>query len=348
VWKDSEWATQQGSYSNAVVPPTSGPCDPPTVSVCINVQWIPYVCGALSQLCQPSTWDVASEDDLIDVLERVTGLISAIGTAMPCVSPAPVLGTASTAQQACNIAGYLANILIKDSIQKAIDAINQNQTVLGYGVIITGAIPGAGVIIPTIAKALYELYGSIEGGTLTDYQDALEDPTLWSKITCAIFTATQGDGQVMDTNFAAVQAAVAAVSYTHAEVITTISAYLANLGSAGVQQLQAAGAFADYDCSSCGSGVSTGPAGLPTRQIAGSASATILAGSAQISTSVAFVPAFAANPIITLQCADPVLIASASSISGAGFTLTITAAVNVDSDTPATVDYLATLPGSAP
>lgn len=346
MWKDSEWAVQQGSYINPVVPPATDACDPPTVSVCINQAWIPYICGALSQLAQPSTWIVGSNAELLDVLERVADLIDAIGTAVPCVSPPPVLGTATTPQRACNIAGYLANVLIKDSIQKAIDAMNQNQTLLGYGVLITQAIPGAGVLIPLIARGLYGLYSAVESGTLADYQDAVGDPALWSKVTCAIYTATSADGQVTDTNFPTVVANVAAVSYVHADVISAVVDYLTNLGATQVENLQATGAFAVYDCSSCGTGISTGPGGLPIRELAGSRVLTIASGTATITQAIVFVPPFLAAPILTLQSQDPVLIASAGAITAAGFDLTITAAVNVDADTTATVDWIAILPGS--
>ena len=278
MWKDSDWATQQGSYINPVVPPSSDPCDAPLVCISINQDWVKFVAGACSQLAQPSTWLVASDAELIDVLERVAGLISAIGTAMPCVSAPAILPGVDTAQRSCNIAGYLANAVIKASIQKAIDSIQQNQTVLGYGVLIIGAIPGAGAIINLIAAGLDGLYSAIEGGTLTDYQDALEDSTLWSQMTCAIYNATSADGQVTDTNFPTIQANVAALSYAHAEVITTISDYLSAIGATGLQQLQGTGALAVYDCSSCGTGVSTGPAGLPVRSAAGAQSVTILAG----------------------------------------------------------------------
>ena len=134
---------------------------------------------------------------------------------------------------------------------------------LGYGRLIIFAIPEIGLILPAVISGLYGLYSSIEGGTLTDYQDAIDDPVLWSELTCAIYTATSGDGQITDSNFPDVQAAVAALSYTHAEVITTISQYLSDLGASGVQQLQTPGALAVYDCTSCGSGVSTGPGRPP-------------------------------------------------------------------------------------
>jgi hypothetical protein len=90
VWNPSEWAVQQGSYGNPVTPPTSGPRDGPTVCIEVNAEWIPYMCGSLLQLAQPSTWDVATRDDLLDILFRVTDLIDLVGTAMPCPSPAPL------------------------------------------------------------------------------------------------------------------------------------------------------------------------------------------------------------------------------------------------------------------
>ena len=331
---------------NPVVPPSTQVCDAPTVSVCINAAWLPFVCGALSQLAQPTTWLVSSKAELDDVLDRVADLISAIGTAMPCVSPPPVIAGIGTSQRACNIAGYLANALIKTSIQKAIDAINGNQTLLGYGVLIIGAIPGAGMVIAGIADALYGMYESISSGALGDYTDALADETLWSEITCAIFNATAADGQVTDTNFPNIQANVAAITYAHGDVMATIEAYLAALGATGLEQLQATGALAAYDCSACGTGVSTGPAGIPTRSQAGKQELTITAGTASVMAYVDFPFDFLAVPVVTISCEDPVLIASAGAATLSRFSATITAAVNVDVDVSATIDWFAILPGS--
>jgi len=339
------WWHQRGSFREPVPPPDADICDPPLVCLSFNASWVGLLAGAATQLAQPSTWLVSTEDERTLALQRATDLIAEIGTAMACVSPPVVLGGTGTAQRACNIAGYLSNILIKTSIQKAIDSINQGQTLLGYGRLIIFAIPEIGVILPAVISGLYGLYQSINSGTLTDYQDAIDDPVLWSQLTCAIYTATSSDGQITDANFPDVQAAVAALSYTHAEVITTISQYLSDLGASGVEQLQTPGALAVYDCTSCGSGVSTGPGGLPIRQNAGSATETILSGTGSITGAVAFAPPFAVAPIVTLQSQDPVLIASADTITASGFNLTISAAVPVDADTAAVVDWWAVLPG---
>ena len=141
---DGHWWRQRGSFLEPVAPPSTDICDAPLYCISINQEWLPYLAGAALQLLQPSTWQTATEADRQLAIARATDLVAEIGTAVPCLSaPAPITGV-SSGQQACNIAGYLANVLIKDSIQKAIDAISADQTVLGYGALIIDAIPGAG------------------------------------------------------------------------------------------------------------------------------------------------------------------------------------------------------------
>ena len=83
---------------------------------------------------------------------------------MACISAPPILGGTGTAQRACDLAGYLSNILIRTSMQKAIDSINQDQTLLGYGHLIIFAIPEVGVILPDDhVNGLYGLYQSDRG-----------------------------------------------------------------------------------------------------------------------------------------------------------------------------------------
>lgn len=339
------WWQQRPSFREPIVPPSAEPCDAPLVCISISQAWIPYVLGALTQLAQPSTWKVESESDRQEVLGRVQDLIALFGELMPCTSPAPAIVGIGTSQQACNIAGYLANVIIKTSIQKAIDGINDGTTILGYGVLIIGAIPGAGAIMNTLAQGLYRLYQTVEGGTLTDYQDAIADETLWSKMTCAIFTATSDDGGVTDGNFAAVQSAIAAVSYAHSDVIDAINQYVSDLGASGLEQLQSTGALAVYDCSMCGAGISTGPSSLPAHQEAGVVSVTIAAGDGSGTIAVTFPQPFAIAPVVTPNCADGTLIASVSEVTEVGMNVTIAAAVDVDSDKTADVSWIAVLPG---
>jgi hypothetical protein len=68
----------RGSFFAPVAPPTTEPADGEQVTVCISLEWLPYVLGALTQLCLPATWDT---DDLsvrqlaIDRARRLIALI---------------------------------------------------------------------------------------------------------------------------------------------------------------------------------------------------------------------------------------------------------------------------------
>ena len=275
-----------------------------------NTSWAALLAGAATQLAQPSTWLVDSEDARTLALQRATDLVAEIGTAMACISAPPILGGTGTAQRACNIAGYLSNILIRTSMQKAIDSINQNQTLLGYGRLIIFAIPESWrYIAGDHENGLYGLYQAIEGGTLSDYQDAIDDPTLWSQSTCAIYNATSGDGQVTDTNFPdrpnqRRRPHLCPCRGDHHDQQLPRGSGRSRRGA--VADGRRAGSLRSQ---TSGSGVSTGPSVLRFARTTGTASLTILSGTGAITGAVSFVPPFGVAPIVTLQSQDPVLIA---------------------------------------
>lgn len=169
--------------------------------------------------------------------------------------------SAGTSQRACNIAGYLSQEIIRTSLERAIQDYASGKTTIEYGIGIIALIPGAGEVVDLAIGALYLLYNAYGGGTQADYQAAIVDDALWSKLTCAIYGAIEADGAVTAGNFAAMLAAVAAVTYAHADVISTVTDYLTSLGYNGIAAVQQVGALAVYDCSACGSGISTGPTG---------------------------------------------------------------------------------------
>lgn len=176
------------------------------------------------------------------------------GQAPPPIGP-------TKAQRACNIAGYLAVSVIRQSLQEAVDAIQANKTVLGFGVTILSIIPGAQEVA-AIMYGLAGLYTAMEAGTLGDYQDAVADESLFSRITCAIYSAIRADGQVTEGNYPAVLTNLAAVTYAHGDVIGAIHDYVAGMGYSGLAAVQTAGAMAVYDCSGCDGGTgATGPTG---------------------------------------------------------------------------------------
>lgn len=78
------------SYVRPVSLPSGDPGAPPTVGVEIAAEWIPYICGSLTQLLLPTTWDTADPATLITVLERVADLIALIGTAGPSMQSGTV------------------------------------------------------------------------------------------------------------------------------------------------------------------------------------------------------------------------------------------------------------------
>jgi len=252
----------QSSFLVPVAVPTAAPCDQPLACLQLNQEWLAYLVGAAMQLMQPTTWDTVDPDVQADILGRATDLLALIGTAMPCDPAPPNPQMAGTTQQACNIAGWLSNAIIKTSMQQAIQAIQNDQQTLTFGIDIIKLIPGAGLVINFMINGLNALYNAINGGSLMDYQAAVNDPTLWSRITCAIYVSIAGTGYVTAANFPAMVTAVGAVSYAHSEVISAIVAYLNNIGFSGVNALQQTGALAEYDCSGCDGGVSTGPGAL--------------------------------------------------------------------------------------
>lgn len=337
---------QTSSFPAPVTPPSTEACDPPLVCFSINQEWMPYILGAAQQLLQPSTWDVADEAARRDVLDRATDVLAELGAAMPCTPTPPSPSGTSTADQACNIAGFLANTVIKGAVQQALNSYNADATLFGYGSAILSVIPGAGQIVAAVLKAIQVFWTSIVDGNAGDWTAAAEDLTLWSDVTCAIYGAISADGQVTDANFPAVLTAVAGVSYAHAEVISGIHDYLAGLGAAGVEALQLTGALAQYDCTGCGSTGVVGPTGPAYRSTSGTVAVTISAGASSGATLVTFRQPFGIAPVIDVATDNANLIASVASRAAGSFLATITAATPVDADTTATVFWTATVPGS--
>ena len=118
--------SQRGSFLEPVIPPTTEICDAPLYCFSINKDWILLLVGAAMQLAQPSTWKVNNEADRETALRRATDLCIEIGNAVQCQSAPYVPPGTDTPQAACNIAGYLANSVIRESMNQAINAINEN------------------------------------------------------------------------------------------------------------------------------------------------------------------------------------------------------------------------------
>lgn len=83
MWDTDCWDVRS-SYVEPVADPGTAPGDHPMVCLSINVAWVPYVLGALTQLAQARAWAVLPSA-LPDLLGRVQDLIALIGGAGSCL-----------------------------------------------------------------------------------------------------------------------------------------------------------------------------------------------------------------------------------------------------------------------
>jgi len=177
----------------------------------------------------------------------------------PCVQSAAIITTPppnpsgrTTDQMACSIAGYLTDQVITVAIQQAVDNFNNNRNLLQLGVDLALIIPEfqlVGLFVTAVSE-LYSFYSSI---TISYFESALTDPTLFSDIRCAVYNAIAADGHLTLANFTTVLSNVCGISYVHSDVIDAICAFLTSAGFAYVNQLsQGAGLNPYDDCSDCG------------------------------------------------------------------------------------------------
>lgn len=170
----------------------------------------------------------------------------------PIVGLPPNPGDQSPSQLACSIASYLAENIIINAIGKAVTDIQDDLTLLQFGLGLLAIIPEF-VIVAAGAEAFAAIYGAIKDGDISDFEDALSDGMLLVNITCAIYSAINGDGYVTPGNFAAIVTNIEGITYAHPDVLTAIAAYVSALGPAGLAQLsQIAGLETSADCTSCG------------------------------------------------------------------------------------------------
>lgn len=191
--------------------------------------------------------------------EAVPGWIENFGSCvqnyMPIIGLPPNPGDETPDQFACSIASYLASTVILNAMSAAVTAIQDDLTLLSFGANVLDFIPEF-VLVRLGYDAISIIYAAVSEGTLSDYEDAIADGTLWLNVSCAIYDAIESLGYVTPANFGAILANIAAISYAHSDVISTIESYISSLGATGLAQLsQRAGLETGADCSSCaGSG----------------------------------------------------------------------------------------------
>lgn len=173
--------------------------------------------------------------------------------AVPIIGLPPNPGDQLPDQFACSIATYLANQIILQAMERAVTAIQDDLTLLSFGLNVLNIIPEF-ILVRLAADVFAIIYTAVQDGTLSEYEAAIADTTLWLNVSCAIFGAIRRDGRVTAGNFAALVASVTGITYDHGAVITAIVGFINKLGAVGLAQLsQGAGLLAGADCSTCSS-----------------------------------------------------------------------------------------------
>lgn len=327
-----------------MAPPTAGPCDPPFVCIQINEQYIAYIAGAMSQLSLRTTWTAISEDDLQNTLAWMAWATEVIGTAVQCSQP-PLIPGQPTANRACNIAGYLSNYVIKESVSQASNASSNSLSILTFVWGVVRFIPGFAEALPLTWLAMNGLLAAINIIGTTPFNTAINDPNLFGNITCAIYNAIAADGQVTTANFPQIITNINALTFADANVQSTIVAFIDNLGPGGLQAVQTGGVFTVYDCTGCGTGPALGPVGPSPWRLSGKQALQIAIGAAEAVIGIAFPMPFDTPPLLTTGSDNDDVVASFLNTTTTGTQLRITSAVPASATMSANLDWTASLPG---
>jgi hypothetical protein len=190
-----------------------------------------------------ATWTTATGWD--------PGFFECVQEALPVIGLPPNPGDLPHNGLACAIASYLADKVIKASIQAAVTNKTDALVLLDFGATILTLIPE--FILVTVAYDAFSIvYTDITLASIADYESALSDASLWVKVTCAIYEAIVTEGFVTPVNFPDILANIGGISYAHADVIATIVAYVTAIGATGLAQLsQIAGLNTSANCDSC-------------------------------------------------------------------------------------------------
>ena len=156
-----------------------------------------------------------------------------------------------TAQQACNIATYLAVVVTKAALQAVVDQVNAEESLYNTVAAVIALIPGVDIVLGLIVGAGAVLVRLVHDHTTAPYETALGDSTLWSDVQCAMWQAIKTDGAVTADNFPAILTNVGAIPYANADVVDTLVAYLTELGATGLLAVQDTGSLYVGDCSGC-------------------------------------------------------------------------------------------------
>jgi len=239
---------------------------------CMQIRWSGDDCAIQTSTDNGATWSDITDWNLAEVQAciltalsiRITGGLlqwsidggTTWGTDGAIPPPNPQ--GASTDQQACNIATWLAVEILSNSLGAMGTAITDGKNLFDAFeslILLVADLDPITAIAVNAATVLFNGVTSIGAATVSA---AATDPVLQALLQCAIYDAIKADGFVTDANYPTIITNINAISYGTPTIIGLINDYLegagpiAGIGAAGLEGMQFAGALYQGDCSSCG------------------------------------------------------------------------------------------------
>lgn len=172
-------------------------------------------------------------------------------------APTPPEGQTDT-QTSCNIAGNIVDNILRQSIQEAKDA-NDNNLSNGQFVIrlvgTLGAIAGGGIVVGIMTGIVSALLGAVIG-SLESFTEALADDLFWADLRCMVYCALQPESDIDEAIRGEIVSAISAsdyvgTGYTASFIRSTLVDYLSEMPIEVIRLNAVIGAWAAYDCSGC-------------------------------------------------------------------------------------------------
>jgi len=167
--------------------------------------------------------------------------------------PPPNPQGATTDQQGCNLAAFLAEDVIRAALNSMISGYNDGLTIVAIAELIFGLIAGITVIGGLVLAATFGMIRAFASGLIGALTAAEADNTLWTDITCVIYNCIRADGHVTNANFGCISSGIRAITYSNMDALNAIADYVDTLGAAGLEQAQQVGVLNVADCTACDS-----------------------------------------------------------------------------------------------
>lgn len=170
-----------------------------------------------------------------------------------CIPPVPPPnpGVTPKDQHACNLAGYMATAFLQECVTVAHNALVAGNNVLQFFQQLAADIATGNPFLEVLVTVAADMYPTVQAQPIADVAAVAGDVTLWSNVTCIIFSCIRSVGYLDATNFGCVQIGLGAMSYSKPWVPPLLSNAWRDAGLRFLQQFDAPGSLDDVDCTAC-------------------------------------------------------------------------------------------------